>query len=124
MSVQDVLDILVSTGAMEADTLRILPLGLLARDIRGQNELWMAIALTSPVVAELTGPQLAAFIGALLCSEVIKRPAAIWTQYQVCAVCAVCAGGAGGAVCAVCAVWCGRPRQPRMLQARLLQAWS
>ena len=44
----------------------------------------MAIALSHPAVMNLTGPQLAAYIGALVCSDVIRRPMTVWTSYQVC----------------------------------------
>ncbi len=43
----------------------------------------MALALTHPAVLELTPPQLAAYVGALLCSEVIKRPISVWSAYKV-----------------------------------------
>lgn len=49
---------------------------------QGQNELWLAIALSHPAVSDLNGPQLAAFLGALLSAEVIKRPISIWAAYS------------------------------------------
>ena len=60
------MEVLITVGALEPDTLRILPLGLVSRSIQGQNELWLALALTHPATMRLTGAQLAAFLGALL----------------------------------------------------------
>jgi hypothetical protein len=80
---QDVLSILVEMNAMEQDTLRILPLGLVARGINCNNELWMAAAMTHPDVMSLTPPQLAAFVGALQCTDLLKRPMSIWSSFQV-----------------------------------------
>lgn len=68
---------------MEQDTLRILPLGLVARGINCNNELWMAAAVTHPDVMNLTPPQLAAFVGALQCTDLLKRPMSIWSSFQV-----------------------------------------
>ena len=83
MSLQDVLSILVELDAMEQDSLRILPLGLVARGINCNNELWMAAAVTHPDVMSLTPPQLAAFVGALQCTDLLKRPMSIWSSFQV-----------------------------------------
>jgi hypothetical protein len=80
---QDVLGILVELGAMEEPSLRLLPLGLVARSINCNNELWMAAALSSPSVINLTPPQLAALVGALQCTDLLKRPMSIWSSYQV-----------------------------------------
>jgi len=41
---------LVASNALEADTLKALPLGHIARQIHGENELWLAIVLTHPAV--------------------------------------------------------------------------
>jgi len=69
---------------MEADdSLRLLPLGLVARGINCNNELWMASAMTHPDVMHLTPPQLAAFVGALQCTDLLKRPMSIWSSFQV-----------------------------------------
>jgi hypothetical protein len=80
---QDVLGILVEMGAMEESSLRLLPLGLVARSINCNNELWMAAAISSPQVMDLTPPQLAALVGALQCTDLLKRPMSIWSSYQV-----------------------------------------
>jgi hypothetical protein len=79
-----VLGILVEMGAMEEPSLRLLPLGLVARGINCNNELWMAAALSSPGVMSLTPPQLAALVGALQCTDLLKRPMSIWGSFQVC----------------------------------------
>ncbi len=76
------MDVLTRMGAIEAGTLRLLPLGLLSRGIQGQNELWLSLALTHPAVMDLNGAQLAAFLGALLSAEVVKRPVAMWASYS------------------------------------------
>ena len=60
------MEVLITQGALEAGTLRMLPLGLVSRSLQGQNELWLAMALTHPAVLRLNGAQLAAFLGALL----------------------------------------------------------
>ncbi|WIA36589.1 hypothetical protein OEZ86_007879 [Tetradesmus obliquus] len=82
-SFMDVLSILVEMGAMEESSLRLLPLGLVARSINCNNELWMAAALSSPGVMALSPPQLAALVGALQCTDLLKRPMSIWSSYQV-----------------------------------------
>lgn len=41
---------LVASDALEADTLKALPLGHVARQIHGENELWLAIVLTHPAI--------------------------------------------------------------------------
>lgn len=49
-SFQDLVACLVATGALEADTLRPLPLGNIARQIHGENELWLAMMLSHSAV--------------------------------------------------------------------------
>lgn len=49
-SFQDLVACLVATNALEADTLRPLPLGNIARQIHGENELWLAMMLCNPAV--------------------------------------------------------------------------
>lgn len=85
------LSILIELGAMEQDSMRILPLGLVARGINCNNELWMAAAMTHPDVMSLTPPQLAAFVGALQCTDLLKRPMSIWSSFQVGVACRVVA---------------------------------
>jgi len=55
-----------------ARRLRVLPLGLAARALQGQNELWLATALTHPSAADLAPAELASLVGALLCAETVK----------------------------------------------------
>jgi len=55
-----------------ARRLRVLPLGLAARALQGQNELWLATALVHPSAAELAPAELASLVGALLCAETVK----------------------------------------------------
>jgi hypothetical protein len=43
----------------------------------------MAAAMTHPDVMSLTPPQLAAFVGALQCSDLLKRPEGIWSSFPV-----------------------------------------
>lgn len=77
----DVVDILIREGAMEPGSLRVLPIGQVARSIQGQNELWLALALTHPSVMSLSGPELAAYLGALLSPEVLRRPMGLVALY-------------------------------------------
>ena len=49
--------------------------------LQAENELWLALALTHPAVSELNGAQLAAFLGALLSAELVKRPITMWETY-------------------------------------------
>lgn len=77
------MEILICMDALEAESLRVLPLGLLARNIQGGNELWLAVALSHPVMATLTGPQLSALLGALLSPEVLSKPVSVWAAYSV-----------------------------------------
>ena len=49
-SFQDLVACLVASNALQAETLKALPLGHVARQIRGENELWLAMVLTHPAV--------------------------------------------------------------------------
>lgn len=51
--------------------------------LQGGNELWLAVALSHPVMATLTGPQLSALLGALLSPEVLSKPVSVWAAYSV-----------------------------------------
>eukprot|EP00798_Chlamydomonas_sp_ICE-L_P018421 gene18421-24896_t len=57
-----------------------------ARSVMGNNELWLAVALTHPDLANLNGPQLAALLGALLSAEWLGSGKAdnmtVWTAYS------------------------------------------
>ncbi|KAG1676505.1 hypothetical protein FOA52_000048 [Chlamydomonas sp. UWO 241] len=75
MTFKGVMQVLTTLGALEVPSdpnviPRVLPLGLFSRGLQGQNELWLAMALSHPAVMDLTGPQLAAFLGALLSADV------------------------------------------------------
>ncbi|KAF5836973.1 P-loop containing nucleoside triphosphate hydrolase protein [Dunaliella salina] len=80
-SFTDVVEVLITMGALEAGSLRVLPLGLVARNIQGNNELWLALVLTHQAVFGLTGPELAGLLGAILTGEVLKRPNVNWVAY-------------------------------------------
>lgn len=67
-----VVDILVECGALESESLKLLEFGEICADLRGENELWLGMAMSSPLVAELDVATLAGFAGAL-CMD--NRPA-------------------------------------------------
>lgn len=56
------------------DRRRFTPLGLVAREVRGSNELWLATALTHEALQILRPPQLAGVISALVAPDAISRP--------------------------------------------------
>ena len=56
------------------DRRRFTPLGLVAREVRGSNELWLATALTHQALQTLRPPQLAGVISALVSADAISRP--------------------------------------------------
>jgi superfamily II RNA helicase len=49
------------------------PLGLVARELRGSNELWMALALTHPSLQSLAYPQLAAVVSAIVSGDAVSK---------------------------------------------------
>ena len=57
------------------------PLGLVARDLRGSNELWLAQALTHPSLQLLQPPQLAAVVAALVAEEAVSRIGMVGCRY-------------------------------------------
>lgn len=59
---------------------RFTPLGLVARDLNGQNELWLAAVLTHPAFQGLPPPQLAAAVSAAVAPEAVSRSGA-WVAY-------------------------------------------
>ena len=67
-----VVDILVECGAIERDTLKLLEFGETCADLRGENELWLGMAMSSPSIENLDAATLAGFAGAL-CMD--NRPA-------------------------------------------------
>ena len=57
------------------------PLGLVARDLRGSNELWLAQALTHPSLQLLQPPQLAAVVASLVAEEAVSRIGMVGCRY-------------------------------------------
>lgn len=49
-SFQDLVACLVACNALQPESLSALPLGHVARQIHGENELWLAMVLTHPAV--------------------------------------------------------------------------
>ena len=49
-SFEDIVACLVASDALKANSLKALPLGHVARQLHGENELWLAIVLTHPAV--------------------------------------------------------------------------
>ncbi|KAL3144002.1 hypothetical protein ABBQ32_003810 [Trebouxia sp. C0010 RCD-2024] len=80
-SFQDLVACLVACDALQPESLTALPLGHVARQIHGENELWLAMVLTHPAVQSLTPPQLAGVLGAILTSENISKPQ-VWVAYE------------------------------------------
>lgn len=66
---RQVVDILQTAGALEAETTSLLPLGRTAVAVRGVNELWLALAIRSDSIVLLTPSQLAAACGTLVSEE-------------------------------------------------------
>ena len=58
------------SGALEEGTLAARPLGHVARQVAGANELWLALALTAEPVQQLPPPQLAAALSGLIAPDV------------------------------------------------------
>ena len=77
---QAVVAVLRAAGALNADddaaseAFRLTRLGEAAAAVRAQNELWMAVALTSGVLDTLAPQSLAGALTALLSDECISRP--------------------------------------------------
>jgi superfamily II RNA helicase len=56
------------------DRRKFTPLGLVAREVRGSNELWLASVLTHESLQSLRPPQLAAVVSALVAPDSVSRP--------------------------------------------------
>ncbi|KAG7672839.1 hypothetical protein Ndes2437B_g02819 [Nannochloris sp. 'desiccata'] len=56
------------------DRRKFTPLGLVAREVRGSNELWLASVLTHESLQNLRPPQLAAVVSALVAPDSVSRP--------------------------------------------------
>jgi hypothetical protein len=67
--------------AMANVTYDFSPLGLVSRELRGSNELWMALALTHQSLQTLAAPQLAAVISALVAEDAVSRISMIGSAY-------------------------------------------
>eukprot|EP00210_Caulerpa_lentillifera_P007073 g6766.t1 len=68
------METLVMAGALNETTLDITPLGQVAREFYGDNELWMATVFTHSAVLLLSPPLLAALASAFVSPEVLSRP--------------------------------------------------
>lgn len=72
-----IVKVLEESGAFQADSgmssKGFSPLGLVAREIRASNELWIAVALTHASVQTLTPPILAAVVSALVAPDAFNR---------------------------------------------------
>lgn len=67
-----VVDILIECGALERESLKLLEFGEICADLRGENELWLGLAMSNPNVATLDVSTLAGYAAAL-CMD--NRPA-------------------------------------------------
>ncbi len=65
-----------AADALKRGSLEAGPLGEVARQLNGSNELWLALALAAPGTSELQPPQLAALACGLVAADV--RAAAAW----------------------------------------------
>jgi superfamily II RNA helicase len=65
---------LASPADGAGDRRKFTPLGLVAREVRGSNELWLASVLTHESLQNLRPPQLAAVISALVAPDAVSRP--------------------------------------------------
>eukprot|EP01025_Chloroclados_australasicus_P031869 TRINITY_DN3226_c0_g3_i1.p1 TRINITY_DN3226_c0_g3~~TRINITY_DN3226_c0_g3_i1.p1 ORF type:complete len:1131 (-),score=184.04 TRINITY_DN3226_c0_g3_i1:275-3667(-) len=57
-------------------------LGMIARDIRGDNELWYALVLAKPELGKLSPPELAAVLGALLAGSMFSSKTDLKCVYE------------------------------------------
>lgn len=57
------------------------PLGFVSRELRGSNELWMALALTHSSLQTLAAPQLAAVLSSLVAEDSVSRIQTIGSAY-------------------------------------------
>ena len=59
-----------AADALKGGSLEAGPLGEVARQLNGSNELWLALALAAPGTSELQPPQLAALACGLVAADV------------------------------------------------------
>ncbi|KAK9846418.1 hypothetical protein WJX81_003415 [Elliptochloris bilobata] len=71
---EDVVGVLVAAGALDPDTLAPRPLGEAARQLSGENELWLATVLSDPAVQTLKAAQLAGLACAMVSAEAVSKP--------------------------------------------------
>jgi DSHCT (NUC185) domain len=87
-------------GALKEGSLEAGPLGEVARQLNGSNELWLALALAAPGTSELQPPQLAALACGLVAADVRVRctPPPCSLQLHKCSLHALprCCGGKPG----------------------------
>lgn len=84
---EDSLRILVTLGAVVADKddpsrLTATPLGEVAREVRCENELWMALALREASGMSLTPAELAGLVGALVGWDVVGSRPGVSCAYE------------------------------------------
>lgn len=70
----------MGAGALEEGTLRPLPLGHVARQLNGTNELWLAALLFEPEVAALPAAALAGVMCAAVSPSMLNKPN-VWVAY-------------------------------------------
>lgn len=68
------MEILIRTGALDKDTLEIMPFGEVIREINGENELWLAFIFTHPSVQMLSPSLLAALVSGVIAPTIYTRP--------------------------------------------------
>jgi superfamily II RNA helicase len=73
-AVEEVVAVSGSGGLTPPPSMRLLPLGEVARCLHGENELWLATLLASPGVQALPPPELAGVLSAVLAGELGLRP--------------------------------------------------
>lgn len=67
-------------GALAPETLQCLPLGHVARQLNGDNELWMATVFSHAAVQSLSPAALAGVACALVTPSMVSKPA-VWVAY-------------------------------------------
>lgn len=71
---QATMDTLIQVGALENESLKILPLGHVTRELFGDNELWMAMVFTHERVQLLKPSLLAALASTFMAPAICTRP--------------------------------------------------
>ena len=68
------------SGQQQQQRVHFTPLGHVARELNGQNQLWLALVLTHQAYQTLPPPQLAAAVSAVVAPEAVSRPGG-WVAY-------------------------------------------